>query len=162
MCDLKVCFKCEQEKSLTEFYKHKMMADGHLNKCKDCTKKDVKENTIKNHNYYVEYDKQRANLPHRVKARKEYSQTKEGKLCHNNSHKKWTENNLVKRSANIIVNNAVSNRRLIKPDNCENCGSFHDRIHGHHDDYNYPMAVRWLCPKCHNAWHKENGSGING
>ena len=37
----KVCFKCNIEKPLTDYYKHKAMADGHLNKCKNCTKKDT-------------------------------------------------------------------------------------------------------------------------
>jgi hypothetical protein len=43
----KKCFKCENILPISEFYKHKKMTDGHLNKCKICTKKDVKENEKK-------------------------------------------------------------------------------------------------------------------
>jgi hypothetical protein len=38
----KICFKCGVKKDLSEYYKHKQMRDGHLNKCKNCTKKDTK------------------------------------------------------------------------------------------------------------------------
>lgn len=42
----KICFKCNKELPLSEYYKHKAMADGHLNKCKICTKKDSEDRRL--------------------------------------------------------------------------------------------------------------------
>jgi hypothetical protein len=54
---MKKCFKCNQEKQLEEFYKHHDMEDGYLNKCIDCTKKDVENHTYKNRKEYEQYHK---------------------------------------------------------------------------------------------------------
>lgn len=58
---MKVCFKCNIEKPLSEFYTHKRMSDGHLNKCKDCTKRDtgVRYNTLIKDESFAELERKR-------------------------------------------------------------------------------------------------------
>jgi hypothetical protein len=158
---MKLCFKCGDEKPLSEFYKHKQMADGHLNKCKTCAKLDVSKNYRKNIDHYKEYERCRAGLPHRVEARNNYASTDQGRIKTNESGKRWSKRNPIKRMASSVVGNAVRDGRLFKPSKCESCGSEPNRLHGHHDDYAFPLVVRWLCPGCHTKWHKENGEGLN-
>ena len=157
----KQCFKCGETKHLSAFYKHKMMADGHVNKCKECNKRDVRENRDAKIDYYREYDRSRANNPDRVEAREKYQKTDAGKSSANTSKKRHAKKNPIKLLAARIVNNAVRDGRLTKSYVCSECGSC-GRIHGHHDDYAFPLVVRWLCSKCHTKWHKENGPGANG
>lgn len=64
--------------------------------------------------------------------------------------------------AGKILDNAIRYGKLLNPEKCSCCGSeerFRDgrtAIQGHHDDYNKPLDVRWLCQKCHHEWHKHN------
>lgn len=44
----KICFICHENKKITEFPKHPKMKDGHLNKCKICTKNYLKKYYDKN------------------------------------------------------------------------------------------------------------------
>lgn len=45
---MKTCIRCNQSKAFEAFYKHKGMKDGILNKCKECTVKDVAEWRVSN------------------------------------------------------------------------------------------------------------------
>lgn len=59
---MKNCIKCKEKKPLTKFYKHKMMLDGHLNKCKDCIKADASERYNKlmsNNPKFIESERKR-------------------------------------------------------------------------------------------------------
>ena len=64
-------------------------------------------------------------------------------------HKEW-------RAADprrMRAHNAVI-RNLINPGKCEKCG-IEGKAHGHHPDYDKPLDVMWLCPKCHVREHKK-------
>lgn len=60
-----------------------------------------------------------------------------------------------------IVAKAISRKRVV-PLACERCGrepsydSGRCSVHAHHDDYNKPLEIRWLCADCHRLWHAHN------
>lgn len=137
----KECFKCGAEKPLSEFYKHSQMKDGHINKCKECTKKDVRENRLENIDHYREYDRARGN-------RQPLGYEKEYRAKFPNKYK-----------AHSMVGNAIRGGKLFK-EPCEVCGS-EENVHAHHDDYLKPLNVRWLCAAHHRQWHIENGEAKN-
>jgi hypothetical protein len=51
----KACFKCERRLPLSEFYRHPEMGDGHLGKCRGCTRTDVKANRLARSEHYAAY-----------------------------------------------------------------------------------------------------------
>lgn len=138
----KTCFKCQKLKDLNEFYRHSQMGDGRLNKCKECTKKDVAEHRAANIERIREYDRNRGN-------RQGYAYTKE-----------WRERFPKKYRAHRMVGYKVSSGQIVKPDVCESCAK-PGYIEGHHDDYDKPLEVRWLCAPCHKQWHTEHGEAKN-
>jgi hypothetical protein len=131
----KKCFKCQKLKPLDEFYKHSQMADGYLNKCKLCTKKDVKRR------YYdpeaivkiVAYERERARDPARKAKALTYQKRRRAR---------FPEKNI----ARGAVNNAIRKGRLQRLP-CEVCGV--PKSEAHHTDYLKPLDVKWLCRKHH-------------
>lgn len=138
--------------SLDSFYKHSEMKGGRLNKCKDCTKKDAKENRMNNLEYYRAFDKARASKPSRVRARKLYAKTPEGKEAHKRANKRWEQKHPLRKKASQIVSNAIRDG-MINKQPCFVCGSH--KAEAHHFAYDMPLDVTWLCVKHHTQLHKE-------
>lgn len=57
----KKCFKCNNTQPMSEFYKHKGMVDGHINKCKTCTKNEIetREKNLRKDPEWVEQERVR-------------------------------------------------------------------------------------------------------
>lgn len=153
---MKTCFKCGTEKPLSEFYKHKQMGDGHLGKCKECTKDDVRNHREENIEKVRAYDRSRGNLPHRVAARKEYSMTPNGIAAAMRSQIKQRKEHPEKYKAHGKVSNSIRDGRLIRPDKCSVCG-MGCKPHAHHWSYDeeHWLDVEWVCVNCHIDIHCE-------
>lgn len=150
---MKTCFKCGEEKPIVEFYAHPQMGDGRLGKCKECAKRDVRENRALRRDYYNAFDRARGALPKRIKANKDYAATARGRMVMNIAKGKWDRLNPHKKRCAMTVGNAIRCGRLRRKP-CEKCGS-ESMVHAHHDDYSKPLSVRWLCPKHHSEHHKQ-------
>tara|TARA_Y100000310_G_C20562508_1_gene753750 strand:+ start:829 stop:1140 length:312 start_codon:yes stop_codon:yes gene_type:complete len=100
------------------------------------------------------YEQSRANLPHRIAARKAYAQTARGKERLTAGNKAWRGRNPEKYKAQYILGNAVRAGKIVRQP-CAICGE--PKAHAHHADYNKPLEVEWLCAEHHRAWHKEHG-----
>ena len=87
----KVCKGYGVEKDLGEFYAAIRTLDGRMGKCKACVRARVRENRRKRLEQYAQYEKSRANLPHRVKGRKKYQQEHEEQISE--YKKSWAANN---------------------------------------------------------------------
>jgi len=139
MVSSKVCFKCKEIKPLGMFYKHPAMADGHVNKCTECNKKDVRENRLSKVDYYRAYDTSRAKLPNRIKLAKELNA-------------RWRKEDRRREKCHNAVTRAIKKGTLDK-ENCCVCGS--EKSMAHHESYDKPLEVIWYCQIHHKARHKE-------
>lgn len=140
MNTIKRCIKCRQIKPIINYYKHKQMADGHLNKCINCAKKDV-------HKRYHDPAK-KEQISAYEKAR---NKTPERKAKVHIYQLKRRENFPGKYKARTKVQNAVRDG-IIKKLPCVKCGN--SKSEGHHKDYRKYLDVVWLCRKHHRELHK--------
>lgn len=75
-------------------------------------------------------------IPRQRKRQKEY--------YHRNKHKNH---------ARYLTRKAIKNGDLVRPEMCERG---HDGpVFAHHEDYDRPLDIMWLCRKCHTRIHRK-------
>ena len=80
-----------------------------------------------------------------------YRKTKVGKENIYSAVYKSIKKHQKKQDARILVRLAIESGKLEKLP-CEVCGK--EKVDGHHEDYNKPLEVNWLCRKHHANLHK--------
>lgn len=130
---MKKCFKCGASKEMSEFYKHPATLDGYLNKCKKCTKADIKLNVEKNRTNvnWIESRKK--------SARKWQRQNVSNSKTTSETRRKYIDKFPEKRRA------MNASQRIIKAG-----------YHKHHWSYNdeHFKDVIWLTNREHNKAHR--------
>ena len=151
----KTCSKCKAVKSTDLFSKNRSQNDGLQNNCKQCVKeydqtdrgRAIKKKSVAKYRCSAKSrewrKKWRAALP------------PEKRVNQNKAKKDYNLNNPYKRKAHSLIRCAIRRGDLIRPNSCSECLK-DGKPHAHHDDYNNPLDVRWLCDICHADWHKNN------
>jgi len=141
----KKCRKCNIDKVITDYYTHRQMPDGHLNICIECTKSRV--------SLYGKTERGRINDSNRNKKEKR-------KKWLVDYQKNYLRKKYIKKyKARSMYWSYIKNKHIQKQ-SCEICNTDPSvsKIEAHHDDYDKPLDVRWLCIRCHKEWHKYNNA----
>lgn len=133
----KPCIKCGVIKPFEDFYRHPRMADGHLNKCKECCKHESSKHRNENIERVRAYDRERSKSGSRIRQSIEVTRA-------------WRAQDKRRTVAHSAVARAIRNG-LLERQPCESCGN--PQAVAHHDDYDKPLDVRWLCQACHRQHH---------
>lgn len=149
--NMKYCPKCGKSKPLECFGFQAKSKDGLYPYCKECKKEDNKAYREENRDAINTHKREAYwnNIEHYRKYYREYQQSHEYREYWSSYIKKHPE--LVR--AHGKVQTALKNG-LIKKCPCEVCGA--KKTEAHHDNYNEPLNIRWLCKKCHMKWHRDN------
>lgn len=103
----------------------------------------------KNPNYNRDYwRKLRLNNPEKIK--EYYYYNKEKRKEYDRRYKLKNPEKLIARS---LLNKAINDGKIVRPDICQWCGSDYfytgQVIDAHHEDHSKPLDVIWLCKDCH-------------
>jgi hypothetical protein len=139
----KPCTICGDVKPLSAYRRKAGGKLGRMGQCKACSNKRLDGWRTRTRDRRLAYNR-------------EYYATEHGRQV----TRRWQERNPVKRRVAYLFKQALERGQLVRPSACEWCGEKR-KTEGHHPDYAKPLEVEWLCRKCHKAWHRQHGEGLN-
>lgn len=148
----KSCICCRKDLPISSYYRHPRMADGHLNKCKECViayqskRLAAKLATLEGRMAERERGREKYHRLYRHQTPKTPPKAERLKLYRERAKASG------KRQARNAVNNAIRNCRLTRLP-CADCGN--SKSEAHHPDYSKPLEVVWLCHPCHMRIHRK-------
>lgn len=120
--------------------------------CKEHWRERVAANRAARSDYYQAKDRERANLPHRVEARRRYATTERGREAHARASARYVEKHPERYTARNMVNAAIRDGRLQPWPVCA-LPTCEEKPEAHHPDYSRPLDVVWLCHAHHKQAH---------
>lgn len=136
---IKKCARCKESKSLDNFYKGRKYYNSY---CKKCWYFYTKEYEDTHPKYKIKHQE----VDRLYQARKRNF----GLVDKTKENEKWREKHPKGSSAHGIVNYYIKIGK-IKRKKCKICKEF--PTYAHHEDYDKPFEIIWLCPSCHKKYH---------
>ena len=120
----KRCCMCGQNLPVSEFNYCRGTVGGLTSHCRECGKEYKRQHYEQ---YYGDY----------------YNRTRQYRREHPERYRAYS-----------IVQEAIKNGELTRPDTCSSCGNS-GYIVAHHDDYNRALDVVWICLSCDRQLHAD-------
>ena len=149
----KYCSTCCTTKDEDEFYRHKR--DGRRSMCISCSKASRKESAP----YFKEYRRRpEVRAKQRLYTKKlrdsGYWKTAKERKRSSDNQKKLRKDPVQKLKHDARrYTNKMKRRGKTQQLPCAECGRFESQAH--HEDYNRPLHIVWLCLECHTNLHNE-------
>lgn len=157
----KTCAKCKVALPFDRFHADRCGRLGRASQCKDCRRRECFEKGYRRTDSYRAYRrklKQRTRTQDNVKERdRRHEAVYRAKYPH-------------KARAKHMVADAIMRGDLVRPDQCSACKAIPPKaVDGrpliqahHHNGYENPLDVIWLCVFCHAKEHRAHSKRIGG
>ena len=145
------CKSCERNLPADDFYV------SNQSNCKECVRARVRQNRADKAEYYRAYDRKRyRDQPKRKEAARRSAASEAGLKSKARATARSRAEEPQKWKARNAVSNAIRDGKLERGTECYFCKCT-GNLQAHHEDYDHPLDVVWLCASCHGKLHTIKG-----